>query len=104
MRRQIFVALVGAGVMALAMGDAIFAQGKKSDSKIKVTAKATTPDADGKQTITLTVAIDKGWHLYANPVGNEMFAENKTVVTVTGKVKLQAVKVAYPQGTLHRDE
>ena len=46
-----------------------FAAPLKSDSVVKATAAAAKPDADGKQTVTLTLAIDKGWHLYANPVG-----------------------------------
>jgi DsbC/DsbD-like thiol-disulfide interchange protein len=95
---------VVAGIFALATADRLYAQNQKSDSKVKTTVKAATPDADGKQTITLTLNIEKGWHLYANPVDNETFAENKTIVTVSGKVKPQAVKVAYPKGTLHQDK
>jgi len=80
------------------------AQPKKSDAYVKVTAKADKPDADGKQTITVTVLIDKGWHIYANPVGEELLKSVQTVVTVTGKEKLQNVKVEYPAGKLIKDE
>src|SRR5262249_33401290 len=46
---------------------------KRSDSVVKVTAKAEPekPGADGKQVVIVTLIIDKGWHLYANPVGPE---------------------------------
>ena len=33
-----------------------------------MTAKGSKLDADGKQTVAITIQIDKGWHIYANPV------------------------------------
>ena len=51
-----------------------------SDSVVKATAVADKPGPDGKQTVTLTLAIDKGWHLYANPVGTDDLAPVQTVV------------------------
>jgi DsbC/DsbD-like thiol-disulfide interchange protein len=98
------VALTGA-VMVLGMGDALLAQAsKKSDSKVKATARAGRPDAQGRQTITLTLNIEKNWHLYANPVGSADLDGVKTVVAVTGKNKPQAVKVQYPRGTIKQDK
>lgn len=80
-----------------------FAQGKKSDSVVKATAKA-DKIADGKQTVTVTIEIEKGWHVYCNPVGNEDFDSNKTTVIVGGgKVKPEAVKVEYPAGEVVKD-
>jgi len=60
------------------------------DSKdaVTITATADKPDADGKQTVTLTLAIDAGWHLYANPVGNE---DLKSVQTVVKALTLPAI-------------
>jgi DsbC/DsbD-like thiol-disulfide interchange protein len=98
------LAVVGAAVLLLGTSEHLLAQNKRSDSKVKATATATKPDADGKQTITVTLDIEKGWHLYANPVGFEDFEPNATVVTVTGKAKPQAVKVEYPPGDLHKDD
>jgi DsbC/DsbD-like thiol-disulfide interchange protein len=77
---------------------------KKSDSEVKITAKADKPDGDGKQTVTVTIMINKSWHIYANPVGLDDFANAATVVTVTGKNKLEDVKVDYPAGTLVKDK
>jgi len=74
------------------------AQIKKSDSVVKVTAKADKPDADGKQTVTLTLDIEKPWHLYANPVENEELTNAQTVVSLSAKVKLEDVKIDYPAG------
>jgi DsbC/DsbD-like thiol-disulfide interchange protein len=75
----------------------------KSDSKVKVNAKADKPDADGKQTVTITLDIEKPWHLYANPVENEDLTDVQTVVAVSAKVKPETVKIDYPAGKLHVD-
>jgi hypothetical protein len=91
------LALLAAGTFALARPD-------KSDAKVKVTATATRPDANGNQVLTLNLDIEKPWHLYANPVGNEDMADAQTVVTVTAKEKPEAVKVEYPEGKVATDK
>jgi hypothetical protein len=104
--------LTGVAGLTLATTNRLTAQGlKKSDSKVKATATTTKPDPEGKQVVTVTLEVDKGWHLYANPVRyapfdgskSDEFSENKTVVTVATKLKPQAVKVEYPPGTLFKD-
>ncbi len=96
--------VVGALVLALLAilvcdaGPAL-AQAKKSDAVVKVEAKADDKaDADGKQTITITLDIDKPWHIYANPVENEDLANVQTVVSIAAKGKLEDVKISYPAG------
>jgi uncharacterized protein YyaL (SSP411 family) len=73
---------------------------KKSDSvvKIKASVDPEKPGDDGKQVVTVTITIDKGWHLYANPVGNEDLESSQTKVSVSGKEKLEDVTVEYPEG------
>ncbi len=72
--------------------------GEKSDSKVKVTAKADKVSADGKQKVSVTIAIDKTWYIYANPVKSEDFEDNATRLTfLKGKEKLKA-EVDYPVG------
>ena len=51
-----------------------------------------------------TLTIDKGWHLYANPVGNPDYVDNQVTVTLSSKTKLQDVKVEYPAGTVVKDK
>jgi hypothetical protein len=80
------------------------AGGKKSDSVVKITSTATKPDASGKQTLTVTLTHDKDWHTYANPVGNDDFDSNKTLVTINVKGKPAKVKVEYPAGKVHKDK
>lgn len=96
-------------IAAVALALATFAatapaQLKKSDSVVKVEAKAGKIADDGSQDVTVTLNIDKGWHLYANPVGNDDLTDNQVVVALGAKNELQNVKVAYPEGKLHVDK
>jgi len=80
------------------------AAGKKATDRVKVSAAATKPDQSGKQVVTVTMVIDKGWHVYANPVGNPKYPLNATVVSLNAKVKPSKVNVAYPPGKLLEDK
>jgi DsbC/DsbD-like thiol-disulfide interchange protein len=96
-------------IAAMALAFAIFAtaapaQLKKSDSVVKVEAKAGKIADDGTQNVTVTLNIDKGWHLYANPVGNDDLTDNQVLVTLSAKNKLQNVKIEYPEGKLVMDK
>ncbi|HKI33317.1 MAG TPA: protein-disulfide reductase DsbD N-terminal domain-containing protein [Gemmataceae bacterium] len=87
-----------------ALTGAAQAQLKKSDTVVKAEAKADKIAADGSQVVTVTLTIDKGWHLYANPVGNGDLEDNRVAVSVASKNKLQDVKVDYPAGTVVKDK
>lgn len=76
---------------------------KRSDAVVKAKATAAKPSADGKQSVTITLVIDKGWHIYANPVGNESQEESQTTVTVTSKTKPKNVKIEYPKSKVVND-
>lgn len=95
------VGLMGLALLVLLLGQTgiAMAQAKKSDAVVKVEAKADSkPDANGKQTISITLDIDKGWHVYANPVENEDLASVQTSVAIASKVKLDDIKIMYPAG------
>lgn len=98
-RRLLTLALLAA--VALLHGTS-FSQDppKKKDSSGKVNVKATASKigADGTQTITLNLTIEKGWYIYANPVGNEDFKGNETTVKVISKPAPAEVKTNYPAG------
>ena len=73
---------------------------KKSDSKVKASATATKIE-NGEQTVTITLDIEKGWHLYANPVNhnNEFLEANQTTVKIAAKGKFKGQpKIKYPAG------
>ncbi len=80
------------------------AGGTKSDSEVKVSATATRPDSSGRQMLTVTLLHNKGWHTYANPVGNDDFDSNKTVITVLAQGKQVPTKVDYPAGKITKDK
>lgn len=84
----------------LALSGVGFAQ-KTTDKVVKVTAKADKPAANGNQTITVTLTIDKGWHVYANPVINPDLDSVQTTVTITG---VDSAKVTYPKGKTVADK
>jgi thiol:disulfide interchange protein len=97
------IALLAVAVLA-ALPAAARAQAKKSGDVVKVSATADKPDDKGVQKITITITIDKPYHLYANPVGQEDLASAQTVVTVTGKNKPDEVKIDYPKGKVETDK
>jgi DsbC/DsbD-like thiol-disulfide interchange protein len=81
------------------------AKAPTSDSKVKTTATATKIDDAGKQTVTITLNVAKGWHLYANPVNHnkEFLDGNKTIVKIGAKSKVKFT-VRYPEGkTISKD-
>jgi hypothetical protein len=94
--------ILGVGLLKDA-SDCVEAGIKKSDSVVKVFATATDPDGKGKQLLSVVLLHDKGWHTYANPIGNDEFDNNKTVVTVFAKGKPIDATVEYPAGTLVND-
>src|SRR5947209_5411489 len=77
------------------------AQIKKSDSVVKVAVDPGKIENE-RQTVTLTLAIEKGWHIYANQIGQENLAI-PTEVSISGKTKPEAVKVTYPPGKLEEN-
>ncbi|MBI3823162.1 MAG: hypothetical protein HY289_10855 [Planctomycetes bacterium] len=96
--------LFGSFVIALALFGAGFvwqaeAGENKSESKVKATAVASKVGADGKQKVTITIDIEKSWHLYANPVNhnNETLNSAKTTVKISAKESVK-FKVTYPKG------
>jgi DsbC/DsbD-like thiol-disulfide interchange protein len=100
-RRWLVLLVLGFAFSAADTGEAA---PKKSDAEVKVTARADKPDPSGKQVVTVTLTINKGWHVYANPVGLEDLAAAATVVTIVGANKLDDVKVTYPAGTVIKDK
>jgi hypothetical protein len=76
----------------------------ESKDAVKITATADKPDSDGKQTVTITIDIQKPWHLYANPVKNEDMVNSQTVVKITANDKpLDKTAIKYPTGTEKKD-
>jgi hypothetical protein len=99
-RLAVLAAVVGGLTLIVGRAAAV----DKSADRVKITPEATAPDADGNQVVTLTLEVAKSWHLYANPVENEMLDESQVVVTVGAKEKPQSVTVEYPPGEVYKDK
>jgi hypothetical protein len=76
---------------------------RDSSGVVKSELKAGKPDADGKQTVTITLTVEKPWHLYANPVNNKDLIDAQTVVSFGAKAPVKAVKIDYPAGKLEKN-
>ncbi len=51
----------------------------------------------------MTLEIAKGWHAYANPVGNPDLVSSQTLVAFSAGGKPVPAKVVYPDGVLIKD-
>lgn len=102
MRQNNAVRWLVAVVAVLGVCSAAVAQ--KSDSKVKVNVTADKPAADGNQVVKISLEIEPGWHLYANPPGNNLLNTSATKVTFAGKDKIDGVTVDYPPGTTVKDK
>ena len=90
--RLLVVALIVGGSGAQAS-----AQGVKSDSVVKITAKAGKLGADGSQEVTLTVKVEKPYHIYANPVANDTLKSVQTTLKFVTNLEGEP-KIDYPDG------
>src|SRR3954466_5118638 len=104
MSRLVLGAVVLAGLVWTGVGRVGAEPPRKSDAVVKVLGKATAPDASGNQEINLLLKIDDGWHIYANPVGNEFFESAQTTVTALDTTGPMPLTVAYPPGKLMKDD
>jgi DsbC/DsbD-like thiol-disulfide interchange protein len=86
------------GLMLLALAASpLVAQAKKSDSVVKIEATAARPDAAGMQEVTVTLTVDKAYHLYANPVPED-FPGIPVTLTFTAQAKPADATITYPKG------
>ncbi len=117
-RRARFAGITAAALFAWAMAaSCLHAQGTTGSTDgakpatpefpVKMSVSASTPGADGKRQVSVTLTIDKGkygaYHLHANPTGNADLKGAETVMKITGKGLLEA-KIEYPAGDLVQDK
>jgi hypothetical protein len=95
------LAMLGLAALLLAAPDSAPAQAKDEPQPLKAaTATAGKIEKDGRQTVTVSVEMNAGWHIYANPVDNADLASIKTVVNISSKQKLEEVQITYPPGKM----
>lgn len=72
-----------------------------SSSKVRAFASAGKINEAGKQTVIITLMIDKGWHVYANQVRNPKYEAVKSEVKIQAMVRPVKYDVQYPAGTFY---
>ncbi len=97
-------AAVGLFAAALLLGGTQLGSAGGKVDPVKVQASASKADAAGKRTVTVALAIEKGWHVYANPVGLEDLVPAQTKVVIKAAGKPVAASVKYPAGKSHTDK
>ena len=75
----------------------------KESADVVMPKLALAAPKDGKRTFTLTLTVEKPWHLYANPVGLDSLIESQTEVSVYVGGKKVESKVEYPKGKADND-
>lgn len=100
MKKACALAIALVAAMGLCMTLVSAGGAKRSDSVVKVKAQLDKAAAPGKAVVVVSLDIAPGWHLYANPVGNEDFEPNRVVVKVAGA----EATVDYPPGKLVSDK
>ncbi len=75
-----------------------------SEDEVKVSATASKLDKERKQTLTVTLVHNNGWHTIANIAGNKKTDNAPTEITVAVKGKKVEAKVSYPAGKLLGDQ
>jgi hypothetical protein len=76
---------------------------KKDEFPVKMTATASKPDANGNQQIVVTLTIQKGYHVHANPPRNVDLEGYEVRMKVMGK-NLTEARISYPEGELAGDK
>ena len=90
-----------AALLLLVLVAPLGAQQTTSASVVKATVTITKPDADGKETVTITLTIDPKYHLFANPVGNEDLESSQVVASFENAI---ASKLDYSAGKVVKDK
>jgi DsbC/DsbD-like thiol-disulfide interchange protein len=103
MSRHFLRIVLGLAMVAGLVAQTGFAGGKLDP--VKVEAAAGKSDSSTTQVVVVNLSIDKGWHIYANPVGLEDLeaAQTEVIIKVAGKT-IKNAKVKYPTGTKHTEK
>ena len=84
-------------LISLQIACAVNAQGADSSKVVKVEiAKAPSTTAEEKF-VVITLSVEPGYHLYANPVVNPDLASVQTSVGIKSEGKSIPAKVEYPE-------
>jgi uncharacterized protein len=95
---------VGAGTTATKSGGEIPAPKNPKESADVVKAEIVVGiENDGKRKVVVTLTIADGWHIYANPVGNETLLESQTELSFLYDGEAVKTEVMYQKGKEYTD-
>ena len=95
---------VGAGKGAADSGGKAEAPRNPKESADVVRAKIdVSNEDDGKRKVVVALTIADGWHIYANPVGNDKLVESQTEMTVFVDGTAVKTDVTYQKGKEYTD-
>ena len=82
----------------------VIAQGSDSSKVVKVEISKDPATTAEEKFVVITLAVEPGYHLYANPVINPELASVQTSVSIKSEGKSIPAKVEYPVGKLVKDD
>lgn len=77
---------------------------KRSDDVVKVRATVDHSVPQGLRRVIIVLAIENGWHVYANPVGPEELRDAQTSIALIGESSTRIDSIDYPPGIEKRNE
>jgi DsbC/DsbD-like thiol-disulfide interchange protein len=97
-------AFVGSVCLATAIMVQPLSAAKRSDEVVKVRATADPTSPQGLRRVIISLAVERGWHIYANPAGPEELRDAQTSIALIGPSSMRIESVGYPQGIEKRNE
>ena len=75
----------------------------KESADVVKAAMVLGKESDGRRKATVNLKIADGWHIYANPIGNETLLESQTAMTIQVNGTEVKVDLTYPKGKEYED-
>jgi len=96
--------LLSALLISFQVAYSVNAQGSDSSKVVKVEITKDPSTTAEEKFVTITLSVEAGYHIYANPVVNPDLASVQTSVSIKAEGKSIPIKVEYPMGKLIKDD
>lgn len=91
-------------LISLQLACAVNAQGADSSKVVKVEIAKDPATTAEEKFVVITLSVEPGYHLYANPVVNPDLTSVQTSIGIKSEGKSIPTKVEYPAGKLVKDD
>lgn len=95
--------LLSAFLLSFQVAYSVNAQGSDSSKVVKVEIAKDPATTAEERFVIVTLSVEAGYHVYANPVVNPDLASVQTSVSIKADGKSIPAKVEYPAGKLVKD-